>query len=119
MAVTDEEEIPREICVGYRLLIQAAGPGFSDEIEVKVDIDSFDELTPEVVTKDGFFWERYGTTHDHVEVRQDYIWARSINPVMVPNPLFVEPSSEDVAPVLAQPEASPANTVEPRERRQP
>lgn len=63
----------------YRLVVNVAGPGFSDRI--KVEDEDRDALEPTEVEVNGLVYERYGTEEDYVEVRRDYIIARSMNTV--------------------------------------
>lgn len=92
------DEVEREILTGYRMVIQTAGEGFSDKTEI-VDDDPI-KLEPEIIVDSlGVAWERYNIgEHDYVEFRQKYIWSRSLQPVMEPNPLLEMLGDPDADP---------------------
>ena len=76
----DVKEMPRRQ-VGYRLIVNVAGPGFADEVKIEAKMDERESLTPKFIKQEGVNWERYGTDDDFIEIRRDFVVARSVNPV--------------------------------------
>lgn len=76
--MADEE---REI-IGWRKVINVAGPGFSDTIKI-IAADRI-ELEATIVESEGLVYERYGTDEEAVEIRRDYVVARSWHPLYEP-----------------------------------
>jgi hypothetical protein len=65
----------------YRLLVNVAGPGFADRI--KIEAETVEELEPLEVEVGGLVYERYGSLEDYVEIRRDYVIARSLNTISI------------------------------------
>jgi hypothetical protein len=96
------DEVPREIHVGFRMLIEFIVQGV--RLTREIESDNPAELVPEVRTEDGVLWERYrADNNDYFEVRQEYIYARTMEPIMEPNPLFEMLGDPDADPATAGP----------------
>lgn len=68
----------------WRLVIDSAGPGFRDR-EI-VQAPTRPELDPKIIEVEGVKFERYGDDDDYVEIRQEFIIVRSLNPLPPPTP---------------------------------
>lgn len=108
-----DDDQPDEID-GYRLVINVAGPGFSEKIELVLDDRS--EADPEIVEVHGLAYERYCGVNadDWVEIRVDYVVARSLQ-------VFHKHTEQEIMKALGAP--SDTNLLDPTqtgtERQQP
>lgn len=95
-----EQEVPREICTGYRLIIEFTAQGLRFSREVASADPA--ELVPEIVKDETGVLERYRAgEHDYFEVRQELIYARTMEPIMEPNPMFEMLGDPDADPTVA------------------
>ncbi len=62
----------------YRKVINVAGPGFKDIIQIRGELH---EMEPRIVEVDGLRFERYGDDDEYDEVRIDYIVSRALHPI--------------------------------------
>lgn len=67
----------------YRLKVEARGPGFSEDYIVQDETMDILNVTPHFVDIGGVVFERYGTEDDFIEVRRDYVVARSLSTCVI------------------------------------
>lgn len=80
----------------YRLIIDVAGPGFRDRINVTCE--KLVETEPEIIERARLEFERYGDPDNYVEVRRDYVVARDVTPFIQPSPRADDPEEMLRAP---------------------
>lgn len=94
------------VVTGYRLVIQSAGLGFSDKTEIK-DEDPLQLLPKYIVDDSGVRWAHYGDEDDFIELREEFIWSRSLNPIIEPDPTeLANLTEEERNEAFRPPEAS-------------